>query len=317
MINHKTFFKIKVLIRNSTPKFLFFNKLNKPTILIFGMRRGATTLFAEMLSDNKTRLIGQPLGGYYENKPYRKKRKEVLGHRYLHQYLKLCDKEKSRIENFILEINDGKFSKIDLNWGLIKNRVVFKFNNAHLLMDIFVNRPSFYSIILLRHPLTQSLSNLRNNWNHIYPAYLQDNNFSHKLLTSHQKKLFNEIHTSNDRLSKYLLDWYCQYIYYLKYLNYVTFIFYERLLISPEKEISKLDKNIIKFIDLKKLNVPSKSSKFSIAQIRNSDDNKVWTKRLFNNSNNFSDSQKKNILNIFKVLKIKFYEPFNPLPLDT
>ena len=270
-----------------------------------------------MLSSSKTRIVDQPLEAFsrvYKTKNVNLKRK-ILPPKELYQYFNVSQVDKTCIIKYIQEIELGNYAILDLNFGLFKNRIVYKFVHGGFILDILI-KLEIKPLIIFRHPLAQALSCMRNNWGNIYKVYLDSSYFREKYLTEVQIIKMISIDKFGSPIEKGILDWYCGNIHILRnWRNYPT-VFYEDLVLHPEESIKMIESNFQITVRRDKLNKASGSSFLSENDFKKNIGNIEFKKNhLLKPFSVLKDKDKEKYQELFNVLKIDIYKACYPFPL--
>lgn len=307
--------KSKQLLKSFFPKYLYFEKKNE-SIAIIGSRRGGTTFLASLLSSPKTRIVDQPFEAF--SRDYKcnivRVKKQVLPPKELYQYFNFSRVDETTIIKYIQKIELGKYAIFDLNFGLFKNRIVYKLVQGGFMLDILI-KLNIKPLIIFRHPISQSLSCIRNNWGNIYKVYLDSSYFREKYLTEVQIKKMISIDKYGSPIEKGILDWYCGNIHILRnWKNYPT-VFYEDLVLYPEENFKMIESNFQVRIRRDKFNKASGSSFLSENDFINNIENIEFKKNhLLKPFSILNKTDKEKCQDLFNILKIDIYKAFSPFP---
>jgi hypothetical protein len=149
----------------------------------------------------------------------------------------------------------------------LKNRTILKIHNATSLLDWCAQRFGVFTIYLVRHPIPQALSVLRNNWTITANAYLSDPVFSGKYLSPQQQNTGRVTMEKGTPLEKAVLNWVLESIYALKYAARVDLtLTYEELVLYPTQTINLLAQtvglmNVSEMLE--RVNTPSRTRQLS------------------------------------------------------
>ena len=306
---------IKKSVKSYLPKYIYFEK-KKESIAIVGSRRGGTTFLASLLSTPNTRIVDQPLEAFSRNynSNITNLKKKILPPKELYQYFNITQNDKTIILKYLKDIENGCYPTLDLNFGLIKNNIVYKFVHGGFMLDVII-KLNIKPIILFRHPISQSLSCIRNKWGNVYKVYLESVYFRERFLNKIQLAEMIRIDKFGSELEKGILDWYCGNIELLKnWRNYST-IFYEDLVLHPDESIEMIESKFKIRFNRNKLNKPSGSSFLSEKgfkkKIGDSEYKKLHLKKPFEM---LSIEEKDKIQDVFEVFNIDIYHAYSPYP---
>ncbi|MFC2138063.1 sulfotransferase domain-containing protein [Bacteroidota bacterium] len=297
-------------------------------IYIFTLPRSGSSLLAEIISINpKINFIGEPL---LLNKNNKENLLKYFDKSFLKErYVELSDSEQEKMFAYFNDLSNGKTLN-SINWSdffsskhnFNTNRTLFKTHKITSLFSEFNSKLELDIIYLLRHPISHSLSRMRNNWATYISYFLQYEKISNKL-NNKQIELCKNIEAKGSALEKFCVSW-CLENYELfelikmnKIPKNLHIISYEELLYKPDKSISKLCDFIkIPFHQkmLDKINRPSKgivhSNKETEQKIKRGD--RTYLIEKWKEKVNNDDEER--IFEILNSLDINFYEINNPLP---
>lgn len=309
--------QMKKRIKQCLPKYLYFSKKTK-SIGILGVRRGGTTLLTQILSDPKTRIIDQPLE-YFDREKFNyavKYKRANLPPKELCQYFKLTVEELDKIRCYLETFEKGKASFIDLNFGLFKNRILYKFVNGGYVFEEITEK--IQPILIFRHPLTQGLSCIRNNWSNYYGPYLDSLYFRKTFLNDKKIKVIGEIEKNGSALERAFVDWYCSNANLLKVYKNYPYVFYEDLVLNPKTTSDYLERKFAISPDKKKFDRPSGSSFLSTVEFKNNIQNETYKlKHLSKPFDSISNSEKEVLQMLLNIFEINMYSMYSPIPIKT
>jgi len=288
----------------------------KPNIFLFATRRGGSSIISEILnSDKNMREIDQPFDLFHDKTEFDRLKREVLPNKYLSQFIELNNEEKKQVHEYIKNITTGKFNKIQS--FTFANRTVLKIVNANPLIKEITDNHNCIPILLLRHPITQAQSILRNKWGFTNEAYTRSNWFIDNFDTE-IRSYINTIQTKGSNFSKAILNWCFENYTGLKAAkeNSVNTVFYEHIISDPKTEITKLcNIAIIRNVEIaiNKIYQPSRSSQFSdnmtIKSIK-SNDKKSLIENHFEKIDKSDLDSAEEILQLFKIIPYSAYSPY-------
>ena len=220
-------------------------------------------------------LIAREPGMRYVDDPFnltdfdmhiRQVREAHLPHVPYSQFISLSDSEADQVDRYTRHLLNGVLPELG-TYRPPKNRTIIKILNASTLVDWFAGRSDVSTIYLVRHPIPQALSVLRNNWTFTAEAYLSDPVFSNKYLSAVQRQAGRKIMEKEAALEKAVLNWVLENLYTLKYASQIDLtLTYEELVLYPAEAINLVAEtvgltNAVKM--LQRVNTPSGSSQFS------------------------------------------------------
>ena len=296
---------------------------------IITLGRTGSTLLAEILNTQKRlKIIGEPLSLNRHNK-------EILRRFFPESFLKeryidLSEAEKQQMFAYFDSLAAGKTIN-SINWSdlgtgdhqLFTNRVVFKTHKITALLDEFLQKDSSTFIYLLRHPLSHSLSRMRNGWDTYISNFLQSPNIR-SLLDPDQVQYLEKTDRSGERLQKFVASWCLENLVLFRKLqsdardlSRLLLVTYEELIHQPEKLLPVLCQKLgLDYTErmLNKLHRPSKGivhSQKQTAQEINSQ-NKAYL--LSNWRKGISATQEEKAFDILERLNIDVYLLHEDLP---
>jgi len=258
MIFYKT--TVDILNKSFTKFYAIYNSINNTwhdknkRVLISGLPRGGTTWLAEVLSSSpKTILIWEPLRRF---RLYEQNLHDFSNKIGWFPYIPINDSWKKGRETV-----DNIFSLQELNYkSLLKHNpykkvlnsdfAVIKCVTANGLLPYFNEHVDMRTILLIRHPCAVVLSQLNHpsfGSAHKEAEKFFDSKFVHSNRFAQYKKIYNELKTIEELLS---FIWCMQHIipFESSKSNLRLVVFYEELLIHPEKEFPRIFKFTNRYI---------------------------------------------------------------------
>lgn len=182
----------------------------RPNIVVFAMRRGGSTLLADMLSsDQGVLMINEPFL-VLPDVPHLSFRRRWLDLRRHGVYFDLSDAELDRVRAYTEELLAGRapfgvcrYPKFPLR----ADRVLLKDLNIPTLVDWMVDSFDIQAVRLLRHPAPQALSILRLGWGFIAEAYYDRPAYLATVLNDDQIECGARILSEGSAWQKAILDW--------------------------------------------------------------------------------------------------------------
>ncbi len=138
-----------------------------PDIALFGSRRSGTTMMVEVIAANPgLKSVDQPLSVITAS-PYQLKRMPLFASGWPFAPTK---EEQERLRSYFSDILEGRihvnepwrFWRSDFSFR--SNRIVLKLTNAHGISEWLTEKFQLQTIVVVRHPISQSLSLMRNRW---------------------------------------------------------------------------------------------------------------------------------------------------------
>ena len=185
-------------------------RLTKLPILIFGLRRGGSTLLADMIACNP--------GIWFANEPYAvtqnrqgyKVKKRFLPEREHSAYFNLSSGELSQFQSYTTRLLEGKFRTLGTcrhtRFGYA-DRTVLKILNAPWMLSWFLENIKSSTLVILRHPGAQMASTIRQGWGFQLCAFAKDEGFLYQHWTDQQVSKIMDISKSDDVIGLAMLDW--------------------------------------------------------------------------------------------------------------
>lgn len=307
---------LKQIKRSKFPKYLLFRK-NKNSIAIIGTRRGGTTFLANLLSDSQTRIIDQPLEAFDKSikSKYINFKKTKLPPKELHQFFKISEEDDFKLRSYFEDFEKGSNSFVDLNYGLFKSKIVYKFTFGGYFYKS-LSKLNIKPLILFRHPYTQAISCVRNSWSNYYPVYLDSIYFKNNYLNDSKYEEMLRIDKYGTPIEKAILDWYCSNAELLQSWKDIDTVFYENIVTNPDSAADFLESKFDIIISKEKFDKPSGSSFLSEKKFNKNIHNKDFKINHLNKYfKNISDEERINLQNLFDILEIKIYSMYSHLPL--
>jgi len=237
-------------------KLVHQHKKSEPDIFIFTLPRAGSTLLSEILNTiPNAKTAGEPFALNNDNKQVLQKyfKKEFLEERY-------GDMTEADFKNFILYFNDLSEGKLwnSYNWADLKtqhhslktNRTIFKTHKVcYFFDDIMRTFPEDKGIYLLRNPVSQALSRIRNGW-HTYIDFYETSKKIAPYLTPKQKECIEVVKKSNLKIDKFILSWCFENYTFLRLLtnnnlpHNITWVKYEEIVSNTVTELQRLCLNL-------------------------------------------------------------------------
>jgi len=128
-------------------------------------------------------------------------------------------------------------------FGFLTNRTMIKITGASAMIDWFVYQFDCQVIYLIRHPIPNVLSIMRNKWGITASAYLNDQEFTDSYMDNDVLEFSWHIMKSDDFFLQGILNWCLENLVPLKFSNskFLT-ITYEEMVLSPIQMVELLTK---------------------------------------------------------------------------
>lgn len=223
-------------------------------ILLFSTRRGGSTWLGQIICANKgIRYIDQPLtaftSGAASNQLSSKKKSQYLPIVDQFQYISLSDKAYTQLQSYVELLLKGKLSINTLSeyrlsrkkYWFFTNRTLMKITGANAMIDWFAKNFDCRIIYLMRHPIPNVLSIMRNKWGITSSAYLNNESFIEQYMDNDILTFCQRIMESNDYFLQGILNWCLENLVPLKHSksDFLT-ITYEELVLSPAPVVKML-----------------------------------------------------------------------------
>ena len=239
---------LKNLARSLKRKALRYRQGDRPNLCVLGIRRGGSTLLADMLA-------AQP-GIWFANEPFAvfdthinasAKLDRWLPRLKHSQFFDLTDEQTAQVDRYITLLQQGA---IPIGTArrphpmLTADRCCIKVLNTPFLADVFAAKHNMQSVFLTRHPAAQALSILRQKWGSSAEAYFDKPDFLAQFMTSEQIELGQRILANKNPegdWEKAILNWWIENLYPLRHAKSFTHVItYEELTLKPELWIETL-----------------------------------------------------------------------------
>ena len=245
------------------------------------------------------------------------------------RYISLNKKESDNLKDYFSKLANGELyhgrtynNILSKEHSFITNRTVFKILRGNDLIEWFEKNFDGEIIYLIRHPISISLSRIRNKWDNYIDLYLESEYFKGNQLNKSQIKFINSINKTGTKLEKFVLSWCLEnYKIYnkVKKKKKYNLISYEELTINT-KGISKY---LAKKLDLndwevmyRTTNNPSAGIKHSTNKIKKSIVKKDKEYLIRRWKEEVGDKEEKQCFDILNEFNIDLYEYGNFMPVD-
>lgn len=240
---------IKSFVKSLLKAFHLHSKM-KPDIAIITLPRAGSTLLAEVLNvDKESKLSSEPLGLNKGN--IRILKKYFNSEDIKERYTDISNEQGKQFQRYFNDLSLGKtwnsfywsdfFSKYH---SFKTSRTIFKIHKLTYLFDDVLSKDETKFVYLLRHPISHSLSRIRNNWDTYSKQYSNANRIKENL-TNEQLMLIDRIEEKGTSLEHFVLSWVLENYYYIKLCenkNDIFLVTFEELVCDPQRVIKALCK---------------------------------------------------------------------------
>ena len=292
-------------------------------LLLFASHRGGSTWIMQVLgTQTGLRALNEPFSVYQGGAlcPIRVPR-TAAGH-----LISFSDSdEEARVRSYTDDLLSGALAAgaptrfWARSYPRKSQRILIKDLHAKALIDWFDRNFDVEIIYLVRHPIPQAMSCIRNRWGASAYAYLRDPSFA-GVLGSQLKQYGERVLQQGTPLEHHVLTWVLENYAGLRLLNqkpHWVFVSYEECVLEPDSTLQRVATRL-NLGDVGKMrsemNVPSHSSKMSLAstreQIRLGNSKSVlngWRQEV-------SDGQERALLGILDRFEVPLYRPREDLP---
>jgi len=216
-----------------------------PNIALVSLIRGGSTLVSDMIAAQRgIWFFDEPFA--YRNRDWPDKRmqlsQEKMGKD--RRFFDLDSSEKEEVLRYLERLNGAlvrtKGTSRRPYFPLTSNRTCLKILRGAWLTDLLADC-GMQVIFSLRHPAAQSLSLMRLKWPAAAHFYFKRPEFLAKYFTSENIEYGQRILAQGSRFQELVLSWVMDVVYPLQYSQNIAFqLFYEHLLIQPDKSIQQL-----------------------------------------------------------------------------
>jgi hypothetical protein len=236
----------KAFIARRVPEGLTYRQGRHENILVFASRRSGSTYLARLLSCGRgVRYVDQPFELFYPQTDEGAIKCASLPPMPLSQFISLNEKESARVRSYTATLLNGglrSLGRID-RWGVpfLATRTVLKITNALPLLDWFNDHCDALAVYLVRHPIPQALSVVRNEWGITAEAFLENDAFCRAYLNEDQTRLGRQILAAGSYFQQAVLNWCLENLVPLqRRRSNATVVTYEELVLFPEETIAWL-----------------------------------------------------------------------------
>ncbi len=236
---------LKNIARSIKRKMLRYRQGERPNLCVLGIRRGGSTLLADMIA-------AQP-GVWFANEPFavfkNHQNAGVRLDRWLpelphSQFFDLNNEQTEQFDRYVGLLNRGAVpigTARRARFPLTADRVCIKVLNAPFLADRFAEAHGMQTVFLTRHPAAQALSVLRQGWGYSAEAYFDKPGFLANYMTGKQIEFGQRILNDGSDWEKAIVNWWIENLYPLRHARQPAHIItYEKLTLEPEEWVKKL-----------------------------------------------------------------------------
>ena len=301
------------------PDSLFYSQGHCSNLAIWGSRRGGSSIFSELIfTAGSIREIDQPFDSFRSDRLSFRCRRRLLLDKEMCQYFNLSNDEWAKISAYLLRLtNGGHRSAYPMPLSFNRNaRTVFKILNAPFLADQITEALDLSSIYIMRHPISQALSVMRNQWGLTYGPYVNSEWVRETFLNTSQVKMVDSICHSGSTLEKYILNWVFENLFLLRDSEKMQLrVAYENLVVRPDLVAIQLDENLGLHVDVAVLARPSRSRELSTNSknraIMRADKSALVSSWM----SEVSTAEIKCVQDILNVFEIDTYIAHDPMPI--
>ena len=248
------------------------HKKSEPDVFIFSLPRAGSTLLTEILNtDPNSKTASEPLALNKDNIQVLLKQfdSDILAER----YVDISGDHLHQMFNYFKNLSDG------LTWNsyywsdfftpyhrFSTSRTLFKTQRVtYYYDDLMLHFKEDFGLYLLRHPVAHSLSRMSKEWSKYIDLYADSKKIKDSIPQAAKLKIEHLQHAGS-KLDKFITSWCLENFLFLRDYqsgslpSNVFPVFYEELVIDPEKTIKKLCTEIeMSYNDnmLSRLNIPS------------------------------------------------------------
>ena len=228
------------------PSALSFKKGRDKDIILLASRRSGSTHLSWLLAYHQgIRLIDQPLAVFQTNTQAGKIKRLYLPAMPYSQFISLSPEQEILVYNYVSMLLRGKLKPLGevpvWDFPFLSNRTVIKECDSLPLIDWFNKKFDVSIIYLTRHPISQSLSVVRNKWGITADAYLKNEIFSSLYLSAEKIKLVRDVLSKGTYFDQAMVNWCLENLVPLKYRKSVAYrVTYEELALNPRATIEWL-----------------------------------------------------------------------------
>ena len=310
-------------------KLFHSHERNYPDIFIFSLGRSGSTLLAEILNTYpEIKLCSEP---FVFNKHNLKVLKKYFPEQFLaDRYRDVSESEFASIRKYINDLSRGKtwnsFYWSDFpgkSHSFKTNQTLFKLHKLTYLFDDIANSITSHGIYLLRHPLSHSLSRIRNGWDTYNEMFLNASKIEANIPVAAKQKA-REVIERGDKLENFVLSWCLENFVFLRQEKEgqlpenVSLVTYEKLVSDPEKTLNDIcRKTGIPFTEkmLQKVTEPSHGIVHSTKDTKEQIRSQYYQQLLSKWRKHFTTAEEEKSFAILEAFKFDLYQVNQILPV--
>jgi hypothetical protein len=201
---------IRERLRSVKAKVLRFEKV-APAVLVFGLRRGGSTMVTDAISANRgVWFADEPYAMFKQRRGYTEKSARLHSPKHSH-FFGLSNAEQERFAAFSHDLLDAQFRTMGTarrTKSLMRaDRTCLKVLNAPWMLQWFAQETDAHIIAVTRHPGAQARSVLRQGWQFPVEAYLDRPDVLTPAFTPDQIAQAQDIFARADPWQVAVLDW--------------------------------------------------------------------------------------------------------------
>lgn len=182
----------------------------KPDIALLAIRRGGSTLLAQMIGANRgVWFANEPEAAFDGHQQFELKRRYLPPKPHC-QYFDLDPEEAARFRGYFALLSRAALPLGNCQrpkFPLVSDRVLLKILNAPAMIDWFAEELGMSVVFLTRHPAPQALSVIRNGWGYSAEAYFAHPTFLGAYYDEAQVEYGRRILAEGSDWQKAILNW--------------------------------------------------------------------------------------------------------------
>lgn len=226
---------------------------SRPNIAVFGSRRSGSTLLMQVIASNRgIKSVDQPCS-VFSASAHQLRQLPIRDCGQLHhpnaQEQEMLHAYFGAITHGDLHVNEPwRFWSRDFHWR--SDRIVFKLTDAHGAATWLTDSFGWQPVVLLRHPLSQSLSvmslNLQKDpggWHSRAPGFFRSEEYGRAYLDERQLARCHDVWDRGSDLDRHVLGWILENLPLLRAMETRPdwpFVSYEAMVLEPEAVIGAL-----------------------------------------------------------------------------
>jgi len=219
-----------------------------PHIFIFSTRRGGSTLLRDMIySQPGFNYIDEPFNFWEMHyNPYKRK----FGFPSTAQITSIDPQLEDKYRDYMRGLLTRKYI-IRSQWRIWDDYYKWRWHR-YVLKDVNLKPVipwiadqlgnDIRIVYQIRHPMAVAKSLVQCGWPHLYPTFLEDEEFCHKYVTTQMIRTVQSVENEGNAYEKYLLDWYFENLVPLRFCKREDWVIvsYEALVCSPRDVAERL-----------------------------------------------------------------------------